>query len=217
MAAFDDVDARLVDQLRRGPVVLLRMFRQRVQGVELGQALRNRLQGADVRRQLGQQQVVQQFFAHQGLVLRRQGLVFEHFQFRRDVALGVFQGLAAAVVVRHLVRLAVRDFNIEAVHLVVFDAQVGDARACAFARFQVEQELARVFRQRAQLVQFGVKAGGKHAAVAHHGSRLLCHCAYQQVQAGGRCCQSRVDGGQQTGFAALAGAIAADYVAAQGR
>jgi hypothetical protein len=62
---------------------------------------------ADVRRQVGQQLVVQHLFAHEGAVLRRQRLVFEGLEFRRDVALGVLQGLAAAVVVRHLVRLAV--------------------------------------------------------------------------------------------------------------
>ena len=107
-----------------------------------------RLQRADVRRQVVQQLFVQLFLARQRPVLRRQRLVLEGLQFRRDVALGILQRLAAAVVVRHLVGLAVGDFDVKAMHLVVLDAQVGDAGAGAFARLQVDQELAGVLRQR---------------------------------------------------------------------
>src|SRR5260364_416933 len=58
-------------------------------------------------------------------------LVFKRFELRGNVALGVFQRLAAAVVVRHFVRLAARDFNIKPMHFVVLDAQIGDAGARA--------------------------------------------------------------------------------------
>ena len=71
-------------------------------------------------------------------------LVLEGFEFRRDVALGVLQRLAAAVVVRHVLRIGVRDFDVEAVHAVVFHFQLGDAGAGAFARLQFEEEVAAV-------------------------------------------------------------------------
>jgi hypothetical protein len=105
---------------------------------------------ARARRQLGQRghmglQLVQHLFvqpllARQGALLRAQGLVFKGLELGRDEALGVFQRLAAAVVVGHLVHLALRHLDVEAVHLVELHAQVGNAGAGALARFQVQQK-----------------------------------------------------------------------------
>ncbi|MCY1226471.1 hypothetical protein D9M72_387000 [compost metagenome] len=67
-------------------------------------------------------------------------------------------------------------------HAVELDAQVGDAGARAFARFQVDQELAAVLGDIAQLVQVGVVAARDHAAVAHHGRGFFGDRAHQQVQ-----------------------------------
>ena len=201
MAAFDDGEARRIDQLWCAPVVLQGVAGQGDEGVDLGDAGGDALQVADVRRQADQQLFVQLLFAHQGLVLGRQRLVLEGLQFRRDVALGVLERLAAAVVVGHLVGLAVGDLDIEAVHLVVLDAQVGDPGAGALARLQVDQELARVLRQGAQLVEFGVEAACEHAAVAHHGARLLGHRAREQVEAGHGCIDRVVQLAQQAGVA----------------
>ena len=53
-----------------------------------------------------EQLFVEQFFARQRAFLRGQRLVFEGLEFRRDVALGIFQRLAATVIVGHLVGLA---------------------------------------------------------------------------------------------------------------
>ena len=75
---------------------------------------------------------------------------------------------AAQVVGRHLVDLALRDLDVEAVHLVVLHAQVANAGAGAFARFEVEQEGVAVLADRAQLVDghvvdavLQVAAGGR--------------------------------------------------------
>ncbi|MNO05919.1 hypothetical protein D3C81_2274890 [compost metagenome] len=57
-------------------------------------------------------------------------------------------------------------------HLVVFDPQIIDAGTCAFARFQIDQELPGIFRQAAQLIQLGIKAACNHAAIAHHRRRF---------------------------------------------
>ena len=95
-----------------------------------------------------------------------QRLVLEGLQLGRDEALGVLQRLAALVVGRHLVDLAGRDLDVEAVHPVELHPQVGDAGAGALARLQVEQEGVAVLADGAQLVEVGVEAGGDHAAVA---------------------------------------------------
>ena len=49
-------------------------------------------------------------------------------------------------------------------HAVVFDFQVGDAGALAFARFQREQEVAAVGLDAAQFVELGIEAIGDDAA-----------------------------------------------------
>ena len=76
-----------------------------------------------------------------------------------------------------------RDLDVKAMHLVVLDPQVGDAGAFALARFEVDQELAGVFRQSAQFVEFGIEAARDHAAVAHQRGRLRGDRTFEQRQA----------------------------------
>ena len=63
--------------------------------------------------------------------------------------------------------MRVGDLDVEAVHAVVFDLQIGDAGARALARLERHQELAAVVVDRAKLVELGVETGGDHAAVAN--------------------------------------------------
>ncbi|CPK13785.1 Uncharacterised protein [Bordetella pertussis] len=135
MAACLDVDLGAVDQFGGDPVVTPGMFGQRGQRVQFGQGARALGQGPHILRQRVEQLLVQPFFAGQRTVLRRQDAVFPGLEFRRDVALGVLEGLAAPVVLGHLVGLALGDFDVEAVHAVELDAQVADAGAFAFPRF----------------------------------------------------------------------------------
>ncbi len=122
--------------------------------------------------QLVQHLVEQPFFAGQGAFLGGERLVFKGLQLGGDEALGVFERLAAAVVVGHLVQLSLGDFDVEAMHLVVLHLQVGNAAARAFAALQVQQEAVAVGLDGAQLVQLGVEAIGDHAAIAQQGRRL---------------------------------------------
>jgi hypothetical protein len=128
----------------------------------------------------GRAALVEPLLARQGALLRAQGLVFKGLQLGRDEALGVLERLAAAVVVGHLVDLALRDFDVEAVHLVELHAQVGNAGAGALAGFQVEQEAVAVGLDGAQLVQLGVKAVVDDATVAHQRGRFGQQGAVQQ-------------------------------------
>ena len=143
MAARVDIDVGLLGQLGRHPVVAARVLGQRGQRVQFGQR-RGVGQRAHVFGQHVQQLLEQPFLARQRAVLRRQHLVFPGLELGRDVALGVLQRLAAAVVLGHLGGLALGHFDIEAVDAVEFHAQVADAGALALAGFQLQQEVAAV-------------------------------------------------------------------------
>ena len=67
-----------------------------------------------------------------------QGFVFKGFEFWGDKAFGVFEGLAAAVVVGHFAGLALGDFNKKAVNLVELHPQIGNAGALALPGFQIQ-------------------------------------------------------------------------------
>ena len=118
--------------------------------------------------------------------MRTQRLVLKGFELWRDEALGVFERLAAPVVVGHLVDLALGDFDKEAVHPVVLHPQVGNAGAGFFAALQAQQKAVAVGLDGAQLVQLGVKAVGNHAAVAHQRGWLGRDGLQQQLGRAGR-------------------------------
>ncbi len=138
------------------------------------------LQHGNRRRQVVQQPLEQPLLPRQRSLLRGQRLVLEGLQFRRDVALGVLERLPAAVVVGNLLDVRVGDFDVEAVHAVVFDLEIGDAGAFALARLQRHEELAAVRVDRAQFVQFAVETGRDHAAVADQCRGLGSDCPRQQ-------------------------------------
>ncbi len=92
-------------------------------------------------------------FQAQGPVLRRQGLVFKGFELGRDVTLGIFERLAAAVIRRNERGIGMRDFNVKAMHAVEFHFQGSNPGALALTRFERQQKLAAVVLQGAQLIQ----------------------------------------------------------------
>ena len=134
MAPALDLDARLRDELGPAPLQRDRALGQRRKRIDRGQRARQRRQRREVRLQRVEHLLVQQLLARKRSFLRRQRLVLESLQLRRDVALGVLHRLPAPVVGRYLVDLALRDLDVEAVHAVVLNAQVVDAGAdCARA------------------------------------------------------------------------------------
>ncbi len=193
MPSLLDIDTRVDREIRRDPVERERPFRECAEQIEFSERRRDALAIADVRQQRLQQRVVEHALAGERAVLRGQRLVFEGFQLRRDVAFGVFQRLATPIVIGNLVRLAARDFDIKAMHLVVLDPQVRDARAGAFTRFEVDQELVAVLRDVAQFVEIGVVAARDHAAVANQRRRFGRNCARQQREAFGRRFERDID------------------------
>ena len=183
VAALRDVDAGLLDKHRGRPVERKRAFCQRAQCIQCGQGAGQAAQRRNELLQLVEQLFVEKLLPRQRPLLCRQCLVFKSLQLGRDVALGVFQSLAAAVVSGHLVELALRDFNIKTMYLVELHAQVGNAGAQLFAAFQVQQKRIAVGLNAAQLVQISIAAVVDDAAIANQRSGLVKHCALEQRSA----------------------------------
>src|SRR5690606_27189872 len=106
-------DTSLLGQLGGDPIIVQCVQGQGGQGIQFGQGAGAQGQGACIALQLVQQFIEQELLAAQTAVLGGQDLVLPLFQFRRDEALGIFQCLAAAVVVGDLVGLTATDFNKE--------------------------------------------------------------------------------------------------------
>jgi hypothetical protein len=172
--------------------------------------------------QLVEQLLIQIFFARQGALLGAERLVFEGLEFGGDEALGVFQGLAAAVIVGHLVELALRYLDEKTVYAVELDAQVAYAGARFLVGFEVQKKAVAVVLDGAQLIQVGVKPCGDDTAVAHQRRGLGGDGALQQLgaiawrqqvvgQARQECLKTLQGRGQQLGF--LQGQLQADQFA----
>ena len=169
VAAAFDAQPRLGRKLRAAVVAVHRHLGKSGQHVEQGHGAGDFEQARDLWLQCFKHRFVEHFFAGQRAVLRGQRLVLEGFQLGGDIALGVLQRLPAAVVFRNALDVSVGDFDIEAMHAVVFHLQAADASALAFARFQRDEEIAAVVLDAAQLVEIGVVAVGDDTAVAQVG------------------------------------------------
>ena len=82
-----------------------------------------------------------------------------------------------------------RDFDVEAVHAVVFDAQVVDAGARLLAGFEIDQELSGVVAQCSQLVELGIEAGATTSPSRTGVGRLGDHATCQKKLQAFRNCQ----------------------------
>ena len=105
---------------------------------------------------------------------RRQRLVLEGLQLRRDVALGVLHRLAAPVVGRHLAPpgACVTSMKKPCTRLYWTRRLAMPVRARSRASSS-SRNASQSVADRAQLVELGVVAGGDHAAVAHQRRRLV--------------------------------------------
>ncbi len=152
------------------------------ENVEVASASARTLQRRNRSGKLGDDRLVENLFAGERTVLRRQRAILECLQLGRDVALGVLQRLPAAVIVGHARGVRMRDLDVEPVDLVVFDLEIGDAGALALARLQCYEELAAVGVDRTELVEIGVVAARDHATVPDLRRRLGHDRALQQIE-----------------------------------
>ena len=180
MTAFSDANARLIGKGRAGIVQRFSAFCQIDQHVQLRQRAGALLQVAQVRHQHVEQLFIQLFFQGQRLAFRGEDFVFVLFQFRNDIAFGVFQRLATHVVNRRQVALPAANLNVVTVYRVIPHFQGVEPKTLALADFQLIEVIRRTVGQRAPFVQLFVVAWGNHAAITHQNRRRIDNGALQQ-------------------------------------
>ncbi len=152
---------------------------QRHQHVQLGQHRRGGLQS----RRAGGHSFAQ--FAEQGIFqvarffVGREHVLFVLFQFRGDVAFGVFDRLFANVVGRNLRAVRMRNLQIVAKNLIESDLEVGNARSLALGGLIAGDPLLAAAGQLAQRVELGRKTVAHESAVTARQRTLVGQCLFQ--------------------------------------
>ena len=170
MANFD---ARLFGKLWGAPIEGGCTLSEGAQCVQLRHGLRQFGERLNVSLQSVEQELVQIFFSGKGALLGRQSFVFKGFELRRDEALGIFQSLTPTVIVGYFVNLTLCHFDVETVHFVELNTQIGNASARFFAGFQFEQKIIAVGLNGAQLIELSVQTMRHHAAITDQIGRLF--------------------------------------------
>ncbi len=152
------------------------------QYIQFRQCLGGVLQGCQLLSHGFEDFIVEAFLTGQRPALGTQGLVFKFLEFRCNKPLGIFQGLAANIVHRRLVRLGPAYFDVIPVYPVVADLQGADASAVPLPSFHIQQVLAGVLADVAQLVQLFVKALPDDPTIANHDRRVVDDGAFQKVR-----------------------------------
>jgi len=172
MAAGFNADCGFIDKFGRDVVAERRAMGKAREHINRRNRLRRQSQSRQMPLQLLQYALKQGFFQRERALLRRKRLVFKGLEFRRNETLGVFHGLAATVIVGHLIQIRIGDFDKEASHSVVLNAQIGNAGALALARFHFDQELAAVVLNTTQLIQIRREAVSDYPAFAQYHGRF---------------------------------------------
>ena len=129
-----------------------------------------------------QDALVEHLLARQRAILRGQRFVLKGLEFGCDVTLSVLQRLSPPVILRHLRRVGVGNFDVETVYPVVLDFEVGNAATLAFACFKVDEKRAAIIVECAQFIEIGIKAVGNDATVADQCCGFRENRARQQVK-----------------------------------
>ena len=117
--------------------------------------------------------------------LRTEDLGFKLLEFRRNITLGIDQGLFTDVIGRYCRGIGMRYLDIVAKHFVVTDLKRLDAGTLFFPRFHVLNPLPTVTRQTAQFIQFQIVAVADEAAFADRKRRRICDGGPDQIGAVG--------------------------------
>ena len=173
MAAFINMDAGFVGELRPTVVQLVGALGQRGEHIQLADRVGSTLQWVEVFIDALHQLVIQSFLPRQRAAFCRQGFIFESLQFWRNETLGIFQRLPALIVNWGVIRLSATDFDVVAMNAVVADFQGADAGAFPLAGFQLQKKVPGVAAEIAQFIQFRVITLRNHAAFANDHGRVF--------------------------------------------
>src|SRR5580700_10801753 len=167
-----DLQHGLCDQSRLGPFERARTLGETRERIELRESGGRRLQRTEAVGELRQDLLEQLLLTREGAVACAQYLVLEALELGGDEALGGLHRLTPQIVLRHPLRVPSRDLDEEALHAVVAQLQSRDAGTLALAAFQLEQELVRVRRDAAQLIEIRVVTDRYDITLAQDGGRL---------------------------------------------
>ena len=170
---IDNAQHRLLDDLRPAIVPLPGQLGQGHQHVDLGQRRGRRLHPPPVAGHhvaKVQEQRVLQFL---GLLVGRKDFFLVLFQFRRDVALGVLNGLLADVVGGDFFAVGVGDLDIVAEHLVEPHPQARDARPLGLLGLITGDPLLAAVGQLAEGIQLGAESVADKPALATYQRTLV--------------------------------------------
>ena len=137
-----------------------------------------------------EQRFIEYLLAVERAVLRRECLIFERFEFRRNVTFGILQCLSAAIVLGYFGRLRLRYFDVKAVYAVVFDFERGDSGGFSLTGFKCQQKVTAMCLDVSELVEFSIKPIGDHATIPDvvgglrpngRGQKIANTCAHRCV------------------------------------
>ena len=181
MTAVDDRKHRLFDHLRPAIIPLPGEFGQRDEHVELRQHQRGRLNPPPLGRHGVAKLHEQLVFQFLRLFVGREHFFFVFLQLRRDVALGVFDGLLADVIGGNPFAVGVRDLDVIAEHLVEADLQVRNARPLGLLGLIAGDPLLAAAGEFAEIVQLGVEAVANESAVARRKRAIVQQARLQHA------------------------------------
>ena len=168
-----DIEHGVRHELRRAPLESACPLGKRGERIELGERGRRGLQRREAVRETSQDVLVELLLARQGPLARAEDPILEALQLRGDESLRGFDGLSPDVVLGRALRVLARDLDEEALHAVVAELQPRDAGALALALLELEEEIVRVGRDLAQLIELGVVTCRDHIAIPQERRRLL--------------------------------------------
>ncbi len=166
MTAGDNLKIQRDIHQRPHPAPLHSQFRQRRRHIQR----RQRFSGLGDTCRLGQsprrQRLEHLQFQRQGAITGLRDAAFQFTQFRRGIAHRIGHGLAMDEAWPHTIRMARRDLDVVAEHVIMPDLEAGNAGLVGITLLQGGDMAPAFIAQQAQFIQIGAIAGSHKAAIA---------------------------------------------------
>ena len=173
MAAFLNIDDALFIDLRPGVIIPLGRQRQRGKYIQRRHSPGRLLDPLHLGGHRLADFCIDLVLQRIKLIFRAQDHVFQFFEFRRDIALGVGKGLFSRIIIRHHIFIGIGHFQIVAEYFVVFDPQVLDARLFPLFILQLRQPVFAVGFGAPELIHLFIVPVPDDIAFFHGDGRIL--------------------------------------------
>ena len=181
VTAVLDINLSAAVQLRTHIVVVLGNVGKRCIHIEPCQSLRRALNPLRLTGNRIAHRTEKIIFQRVQLVLCAKNRIFQLLQTRCDVALGVRQRLFSGIVIRDKIFKRVRDLQIIAEYLVVFDLHIFDAGFLALTCLKLTQPLFALGLGVTVIIDHLVVAVLDHTAVAHQIRWIIHDCRIDKL------------------------------------